>query len=332
LNKRSGISLRSFSKKTKLVIGIDVGGTNLKFGVVNERGEVLKEMVLPTRGQLGKEAVLQQIIRGIREITNKINRARLLGLGIGTPGLVDSKHGIVYNLTNIPGWKNVPLKKILEREFKLPALVDNDVNLMTLGEWAVGQAKGAENVVCLTLGTGVGGGLIIEGKLYRGSSLSAGEIGHIPINFKGPRCNCGNIGCLERYIGNRYMVERARAYLKKERRTVINKWLKEGKNLTPELLAKGARIKDRFCLKIWEEMAEYLATALSGIVNFVNPDKIIIGGGMAEAGAVLFKPLGQKVRDRAMSIPARKVKILKAGLGKKAGLVGAAMLVFLESR
>ena len=318
------------AKKKDLVVGIDVGGTNLKFGVVNRRGEVLKEIVLPTLGQLGKEAVLRQIIRGIREISREIKRDRILGLGIGIPGLVDSNKGIVYDLTNIPGWKNVPLKKILEREFKRPVLVDNDVNLMALGEWSVGIARGARNVVCLTLGTGVGGGLIIEGKLYRGASLSAGEIGHIPINFKGPRCNCGNNGCLERYIGNKYIVGRARGYLKRTKKTILKKWLKEGKALTPELLSKGARVKDKLCLKIWDEVAEYLAAALSGVVNFINPEKILIGGGVAQAGAVLFKPLGRKVREKAMSIPGRKVKILKAGLGEKAGLIGAAMLVFLK--
>ncbi|NQU74097.1 MAG: ROK family protein, partial [Candidatus Omnitrophica bacterium] len=302
-----------------LAIGIDVGGTNLKFGLVNKNGKILKEIILPTLGHLGKGMVLKRVIEGIKEISCGTKKTRLLGLGLGTPGLVDTVKGVVRGHTNIPGWTNIPLKKILEKEIGLPAFVDNDVNVMTLAEWACGGAKGAQNVVCLTLGTGVGGGIIIEGKLYHGTSLSAGEIGHIPINFKGPKCMCGNIGCLERYIGNRYIADMAKKYFKKEKRSM----------LTPELLAKRAKHGDRLALKVWDEVAECLAAALSGIVNFVNPEKIIIGGGVSNAGNVLFTPLRKKLREKAMPIPAKDVKILKAALGARAGIIGAAMLVFL---
>ncbi len=316
-------------KNKSVAIGIDVGGTNLKFGLVARNGKILRKEVLPALAHLGHKAVLKQIVKGIREISSEIKRTGVLGLGIGTPGLVDSKNGIVYDLTNIPGWKNVPLKKILEKEFGLPAFVDNDVNLMALGEWACGGAKGAQNVVCLTLGTGVGGGIIIEGRLYRGTTLSAGEIGHIPINFKGLKCICGNTGCLERYIGNKVIVHTAKRYIKKEK-TILRKWIDEGNALTPELLARGARLNDKVSLKIWEEVAECLAAALSGVVNFLNPEKIIIGGGVAQAGKVLFEPLRKKVREKAMTIPGKKVKIVKAILGENAGIIGAAMQVFLN--
>lgn len=314
----------------KFAIGIDVGGTNLKFGLVDKKGKILKKKTLPTLSYLGKDAVLKQIIKGIRDITFQLKDRDIPGLGIGTPGLVDSRRGVVYELTNILGWKKVPLKQILEREFRWPVFIDNDVNLMTLGEWACGGAKGAQNVVCLTLGTGVGGGIIIDGRLYRGASLTAGEIGHIPIELRGLRCNCGNNGCLERYIGNRYIVEKAKVYLRKNRDTIIHRWVNEGKDITPEILAKGARIKDRFCLGIWEEFTEYLASALSGVVNFLNPERIIIGGGISQAGEVIFTPLRRKVREKAMSIPGKKVKILKAALGERAGIIGAAVLVFLN--
>ncbi|MBL7170797.1 MAG: ROK family protein [Candidatus Omnitrophica bacterium] len=305
-------------KNNPLAIGIDVGGTNLKFGLVNKNGKILKEIILPTLGHLGKGMVLKRVIEGIREISCGVKKNKILGLGLGTPGLVNIE-GVVRGHTNISGWTNIPLKKILEKEFGLPAFIDNDVNVMTLAEWACGSAKGSQNVVCLTLGTGVGGGIIIEGKLYHGTGLSAGEIGHIPINFRGPKCMCGNIGCLERYIGNRYIVDMAKKYFKKEKRSI----------LTPELLAKRAKHGDRLALKVWDEVAECLAAALSGVVNFVNPEKIIIGGGVSNAGNVLFTPLRKKLRQKAMPIPVKNVKIIKAALGERAGIIGAAMLVFL---
>lgn len=312
-----------------VAIGIDVGGTNLKFGLVARNGKIIKRKVLPSLAQEGYKRVLSQIVKGIRQLIDAAEGYRILGLGIGTPGLVDSIHGIVYNLTNIPGWKNVNLKKIMEMEFGVRVYVDNDVNLMALGEWACGGAKGAENIVCLTLGTGVGGGIIIGGKLFRGKNLSAGEIGHIPINYKGPKCNCGNFGCLERYIGNRYIVEMARRYIRREKDTILSKWIDANRPLTPELIARGAKAGDKICIKIWEEVSECLASALSGVVNFLNPERIIIGGGVAGAGNVLFTPLRKKVREKAMGIPGKNVRISKALLGEDAGMIGAAMLVFL---
>ena len=292
-------------------IGIDVGGTNLKFALVNKKGRILKEIILPTFGHLGKAMVLERVIEGVKQISSGIKKTKIPGLGLGTPGLVDAK-GVVRGHTNIKGWADIPLKKILEKEFNLPAFIDNDANVMTLAEWACGGAKGAKNVVCLTLGTGVGGGIIIDGKLYHGTTLSAGEIGHIPINYKGPKCMCGNIGCLERYIGNKYITARA--------------------NLTPKLLADRARKGDKAALKVWDEVAECLSAALSGVINFINPEKIIIGGGVANAGDALFKPLRKKVMEKAMPIPARRAKILKAVLGERAGVIGAAMLVFYNLR
>lgn len=313
-------------------MGIDVGGTNLKFGLVTKNGKIVKRKVLPSLAQQGYKIVLGQIVKGIRELSEEAKGYEILGLGIGTPGLVDSVNGIVYDLTNIPGWKNVNLRKILEKEFGLRVFVDNDVNLMALGEWACGRAKGAENIVCLTLGTGVGGGIIINGELYRGKSLTAGEIGHIPINYKGPKCICGNLGCLERYIGNKYIVERARKYIAMEKKTILKGWIKNGASLTPELIARGAKVGDSVCIKIWEDVAECLASALSGIINFLNPEKIIIGGGVSKAGRVLFEPLRKKVKEKAMGIPGKDVKILTALLGEDAGIIGAAMLVFLKNQ
>jgi glucokinase len=145
------------------------------------------------------------------------------------------------------------------------------------------------------------------------------------------KCLCGNTGCLERYIGNKFIVERAKKYLKEERRTLLKKWIKEGAPLTPELLAKAAKTGDKLSLRIWDEVSECLASALSGVINFLNPGKIVIGGGVAQAGEILFKPVRKKVKEKAMSIPGKEVKIVKAALGENAGIIGAAMLVFYKA-
>ncbi|NOX96949.1 MAG: ROK family protein [Nitrospirae bacterium] len=314
------------------LIGVDLGGTNLKVALLDKKGEIRKKTsVLTARG---KQAVLQQIIESIEKVLEKtgVKKSAVLGIGIGTPGLVDNIHGIVRGFTNIKGWRNVPLKEYVEREIKLPVYVDNDVNLMTLGELMCGAGRGAKNIVCLTLGTGVGGGIVIEGNLYRGSTLSAGEIGHVSVNADGPRCICGSYGCLERYVGNAYIVKKAVEAIEGGRRSIIKK-LVEGdlKAVTPRVISRAARQGDRLAGEIWEETGRYIGIVLSGVVNLLDPEIIVIGGGVAQAGRLLFEPIRKTVKERAMSIPARKVKIVPAKLGKDAGLIGAGMLVKVEA-
>ena len=248
---------------------------------------------------------------------------------MGVPGLVDSIHGLVHNLTNIRGWRKVALKEYLEKNTKLTAYIDNDVNLMALGELMCGAGQGGvKNLVCLTLGTGVGGGIIIEGKIYRGSTLSAGELGHIPVNADGPRCHCGGYGCLERYVGNAYIVEKAIKAIESGRRSLIKK-LSEGnlEAITPRTIFQAARRGDKLAKEIWEETGRYIGVALSGVINLLNPEMIVVGGGVAQAGKLLFEPIRRTVKERAMSLPAGKVKIVPAKLGEDAGLIGAGMLV-----
>ncbi len=312
----------------KYVIGVDLGGTNLKVALLDLKGHIREKVSFPTRQ--GKEAVLQQIIKSLEEVIKRarVKRSAILGLGLGTPGLVDSIQGLVRGFTNIKGWRNVPLKEYMEKNTGFPAYIDNDVNLMALGELMCGAGQGARNMVCLTLGTGVGGGIIIEGRLYRGSTLSAGELGHIPVNAHGPRCPCGGYGCLERYVGNAYIVEKAVKAIQGGRESLIKK-LVEGdlKAITPRIISRAARQGDKLAEEIWEETGRYIGIALSGVINLLNPEMVVIGGGVARAGRLLFGPIRRTVKERAMNIPARKVKIVPAKLGEEAGLIGAGMLV-----
>ncbi|MFA5276819.1 MAG: ROK family protein [Candidatus Omnitrophota bacterium] len=299
----------------KFIIGIDLGGTNLKIALLGKNCKIISKAVLSTKKFTGKEGLISAIIFAVEKLVRDRNlkKNQILGLGLGVPGPTDHQKGIVHFLPNIPGWREVRLKKILEKRLEIPVFIDNDAKLMALAEYACGNARKYKNVLCLTLGTGVGGGIIIGSKLYRGKDNAAGEIGHLPVNEKGPRCNCGKIACLEAYIGNRRIINNARKIFKKE--------------ISLEELSKLASKGDKAASGIWSSAAVHLGVALSGLITVLNLDAVVIGGGLAGAGNILFDTVKDTIRRRAMYIQARRVKILKAKLGNDAGIIGAAILV-----
>jgi len=298
----------------KFIIGIDLGGTNLKIALLAKNLRIISKNVLNTRDFSGKKLV-SVIVFAIEELIKSrgLKKEEILGVGIGVPGPTDHQKGIVHFLPNIPGWREVRLKNILEQRLKIKVQVDNDAKVMSLAEYNCGNARKYQNVLCVTLGTGVGGGIILGSRLYRGKDNAAGEIGHLPINDAGPRCNCGGVACLESYVGNRRIQERAIKSFKR--------------NITLEELSLLASRGNRKALKIWQETASHLGVALSGMVTVLNLDAIVIGGGVAAAGDILFDKVKETIQKRAMSVQARRVKILKAKLGNNAGIVGAAILV-----
>ncbi|MCM8765520.1 MAG: ROK family protein [Candidatus Omnitrophica bacterium] len=311
-------------------IGVDLGATCIKLALLAEDWKVVKRIELSTADFPKKSLLIRSLEKHILRLGESL-KVKPKGVGIGVPGLVDPEKGLIHYLVNIPGWENVHLKKILEKSLEVPVFIDNDVNLMALAELCIGQAKGKKNVVCITLGTGVGGGLVLEGKLYRGTSFSAGEIGHIPLNETGPVCNCGGIACLERYVGNRYIIEKARDKLKQRSSSIISDLIKDDfSRLTPEILSRALKKGDSLAKEIWQDIGRKIGIVLSGVVNLLNPEMIIIGGGIAQVGEVLFKTIKETIKKRAMRIPAEKVSIVPAKLKKDAGLIGAAILVKLE--
>ena len=299
----------------RFIIGIDLGGTNLKVALLDLHFKIRDKRILDTKSCGTKKLLISCLINATNKIIqdNRLAKVNILGLGIGLPGPIDIKRGLVHFFPNIRGWQEVNLKGILRKRLGLPIFLDNDANLMCLAEHRLGAAKGFKNVVCLTLGTGVGGGIIIEDKLYRGLSFAAGEIGHIPINEKGPRCNCRGQACLEAYIGNARIIEKAQKLF---RRKIALKQL--------SVLAKKGNQK---AIALWSSVAEHLGIALAGVVNFLNPDCIVIGGGISGAGRVLLDKVRKVISERAMIVQARHAKIFKARLGNDAGLIGAAILV-----
>ncbi|MBL7069405.1 MAG: ROK family protein [Candidatus Omnitrophica bacterium] len=317
----------------KYYVGIDIGGTNTKVAILGRRFAILNKISFPTTLFKTPQRLLTAITDSIFSLLKKrdIGLKEVSGIGVGIAGLVDAEKGVIRNLINIPHWRGLNIKHYFERIFKIPAFVDNDANVMTLAEFYRGAGRGSRNLVCLTLGTGVGGGIVIDRRLYRGSTSSAGEIGHIPINERGPKCNCGGIACIESYIGNRYLIKALIRRIKRERSSLLKKMI-DGKysDLTPELVFKAARRGDKFAIDFWRMVGARLGTMLTGVINLLDLDKVVIGGGIAGAAEYFFPSLQEKIKLNAMEIQGRHVKIVKAKLGKDAGLVGAAVLVSIE--
>ena len=299
----------------KFIIGIDLGGTKIKAALFDIHLQSQAHKVFVTNSFENKGLLIKGILDIVRGLIKEqgLKKEDILGVGLGLPGPVDSQKGRVHFLPNISGWENVPLAQILRRRLKLPVFLDNDAKLMTLAEYHLGKARFAKNALCITLGTGVGGGLILNGELFRGLDNAAGEIGHLPVNINGPACACGGKACLEAYVGNKRILALAKKIFHRD--------------ISLEELSRLATLKNKLAVSVWCKVGEYLGVALSAAVNLLNLDVIVIGGGVADAGEVLFEQVKKTIGLRAMSVHSKRVKILKAGLGNHAGMIGAGVLV-----
>ncbi|UCD15099.1 MAG: ROK family protein [Candidatus Omnitrophota bacterium] len=293
----------------KMFLGVDWGGTYIKAGVVDYRGKIVKSEVFASKGLRKK----QVFIREIKGLLSRFRKYKIRAVGIGAPGIIDTKKGFIYYLPNIPGWKNYPLRGILRRQLRLPIYIDNDANLFALAEASLGAGKGAKCVIFLTLGTGLGGAVILDGKILE-AATSACELGHTPLSIGGQVCGCGGRGCIETFVGNKYLLENYRK-LKK------NKAEARGvKEIFQRALAGEAE-----ATVVWENFAEALGMFLSGMVNIFNPEVIVFGGGISGAFR-LFKPLVARViKQQAMWPQVKGLKLVRAKL-KDAGIIGAALL------
>ncbi len=312
-------------------VGVDFGGTNIKIGVVTSRGRVIADAVLPTR----RHATPAAFVRGLRDAVEVfqqrggLSRRHLQGVGVGAPGLIDGDRGIIHRLVNVPGgWRGVHLQQLLEQHLKCPCAVDNDVNVIALGEFHAGAGRGTRHSVYVTLGTGVGGGLIIDGRLVRGAAGSAGEIGHTVIDPDGPRCGCGNRGCLEAFVGTAALMRAARAVIRKGQGRLPSLARQAHGRVTPALVSQAARAGDRAARRIWAEAGDYLGIGLANAVNLLSPERIVIGGGIANAWPWFAPRMRATMRALAFEAPMRACRVVQAQLGDRAGIVGAAMLIW----
>ncbi|MDD3594304.1 MAG: ROK family protein [Candidatus Gastranaerophilales bacterium] len=313
----------------KYNIGVDIGGTNVKIALIDEKGHIAYSNSVPTRAEMGYEYSINNIITTIRESLKESNNpvASIGGIGFGLPGQIDSVNGIVRILPNVPGWIDVPLAKMVQKEFNVPVKMDNDVRVATLGELNFGAGIGCKNLICLTVGTGVGSGIVLNGQLVRGASMSAGEIGHVMVERNdGAICGCGSTGCLEAYASGPSIVKMAKEYIAGGKSTKY-KEIAAGNELTPYMVYEAAKQGDAVAIRIFTIVGEYLGSALVSVVNLLNPERIIVGGGVGQAGDLLLNPIREIIRKRCIPTSANAVEIVPAQLGESAGVVGASILV-----
>lgn len=298
-------------------IGIDFGGTSIKPALV--RGAEIVERGATIDPQTADAAaVLVAIEQSIRHLCRAL--PSLVPVGIGMPGLVDSEHGIVHGLSNVSGWSEIPVSQILGERLGVPVILENDANAMAYGEWKYGAAASTNHAVCITLGTGVGGGLILNGKLFRGSQLAAGEIGHTSIDYRGAKGPYGNLGCLESYVGNQWISKRAKhAYVAANRNA-------PSLECTPQQLAQAANDGCPIAKEIWDAVGDEIGTALSNVIWLLNPDAIVIGGGIAKAGNLIFEPIERSIKSRTSRVIHERLRLLPAMLGNDAGAIGCGAL------
>ena len=319
------------SVKERYIVGVDLGGTNIVAGAMPLDGS--REIAMRTALTLadgGADSVVDRIAAMIEEVIAQTmsetgaERTDFLGVGIGSPGPLDREKGIVIITPNL-GWTNFPLRDEVSKRVKLDATLDNDANCATLGEFWCGAAVGGRNVIGMTLGTGIGGGLILDGKLYHGSSDSAGEIGHTTIDSTGRRCKCGNYGCLEAYASGPAIAERAREALRGDETDSVLQTMVDGdlKRITAQTVYEASKRGDAVAREVVRETARLLGAGVSNLINLFNPDVVVLAGGVTQAGDALFEPLRAEVRRRAFKPAVEACRIVPGLLPLSAGVVGA---------
>ena len=315
------------------IVGVDLGGTNIVSLLINGEGKVIGKDTRATLAQEGREKTLSQIVSSVTSVLERgqlqgISSTSIKGVGVGSPGPLDTKKGIIHFAPNLPGWNNVPLVSILGDQLKLPIFLENDANAAALAEWWIGTGKNVDNLVLLTLGTGIGGGIIIGGEVLHGAWDTAAEIGHMIIHEGGLVCGCGKRGCLEAYASATGVIKRTVSLIKAGRKTLLRE-LVHGhlEDITCELVYRAAERKDELSREIVEETARYLGIGIASLVNIINPEMVILSGGMIAAGDLLFKPVRKYAREYALEAAIKGVRIVPAKLGENSGALGAAATV-----
>lgn len=313
----------------KKYIGCDLGGTNLRAAVVDvEAGNVICQMNIPTQARDGHEAVMRRMAELFLQVIDSAGMPRneIGGIGIGVPGVLDLENGETLFLPNLEGtWPHVPLSATITKLTRLPTTLLNDVRAITHGEWRFGAGRGLETVAVFAIGTGVGGGLVLNGQLHLGIGGTGGELGHTTIDFNGPRCGCGNYGCVEAYASGPAIAAMGLKAVTQGLTTRIADLCENDLNrITPELIAQAAQQGDEIAMDIYERAGFALGVAAANICVAVGPRRIIIAGGVARAGDLLFNPIRRILRERVTVMPIEQVEVVPAQLGNNAGVIGVA--------
>lgn len=311
--------------KKQFAIGIDLGGTSVKYALIDDEGVFHYQGKLPSKADVSAEAVIGQLITAINEVKSFAagEQIEISGIGIGTPGIVDATNRIVLGgAENIQGWENLALADRIETEAGLPVLLGNDANLMGLGETMHGAGRGATHVVFLTVGTGIGGAVVIDGKLFNGFANRGTELGHVPLIANGEPCACGSVGCLEHYASTAALVRRF------EKRIADAAISYQEKEVNGELIVRLYKEGDKIATECLDEHCDFLGHGIAGFINIFSPQRIVIGGGLSEAGDFYIQKVSEKAHRYSIADCAVNTEIMAATLGNRAGCIGAASLVF----
>lgn len=308
-------------------LGIDLGGTSVKLGLVSREGALVSRSEIPTNAGSGAEGITSSIAKACHELLDKAG-LKAAGAGIGIPGGVNPADGAVSFMPNIPSLVGFPMGKRMSELLGCPVFLDNDANNAARGEFLFGAARGMKNFVLVTLGTGIGGGIFINGDIYDGSSNYSGEIGHMIVVPNGRRCGCGNYGCWEAYGSASSMITRAKSLIERNAGTSLRKYYPD--NLSVKAIEDEAKAGDITAAEIWDQALRYVGIGIANLVNILNPEAVIIGGGIANSGKPLLKRVTDMASMNAMPMPWANTRILLAELGNTAGVIGSAALAFMK--
>ena len=309
----------------EIFLGIDLGGTDTKFGLVDSEGRMVRSAKNPTNADQGPDQVMENIALHARDLMASMGQP-IKAVGMGCPGPLSSKLGVVFETPNLPGWNNYPVQRVLQEKLQLPVTLSNDANAAAYGEWWVGAGRDVKTMILFTLGTGVGGGLVLDGELYTGPDDTAGELGHIIINFDGPLCGCGNKGCIEAYASATAIRRDVKQALASGVKTAIE--IPDGAedDFGTRIVYDAAMKGDPFAVELFDRVGYYLGIAAATVINTFNPEMIAYGGALSNAGELIFKTLKKTAMTNSFERPAQHCQIVHATLGNDAGIIGAAGL------
>jgi glucokinase len=321
--------------KPEYVIGVDFGGTKILAGIFDKDLKCIGRSKISTKSERGVEPVIERIARCVREAVDEcdLDLKQIRGIGIGAPGAVNSETGEVIFAPNLK-WEDVPLKKELEKQLSVPVFLENDGNICTLGIYETELKAKPKNVIGIFVGTGIGGGLILDGKLYEGFNRTAGEIGHMVLDVNGPKCGCGNKGSLEALASRTAIFKRIQSAIKDGQKTILTEMLGDDlKDLRSGDLRKAIKKGDEFVEKIIEEAAEYTGIAVGNLINILNPEVVILGGGVIDAlEDEMMAIIVETAKDYAMNGTAKGIEIIASKVGDDAGIIGGAVLARRETK
>lgn len=309
-----------------LYIGVDLGGTKIYTAISDIHGNILSELIVPTEADKGYEQIVDKIKNGIREVMSSVDKFKIKAIGLGSPGPLDIENGIIAEPVNLPFY-NFPIVDELIREFGIKTYLDNDANAATLAEYMFGAGKGSKNMLYVTVSTGVGGGAILNGKIYRGSTSNALEVGHTTINLSGRRCGCGNNGCVEAMSSGTAIKKMAKDALDSRIETSLRQY--DGEVSSKEVFVEASK-GDKVSIEIVESALSYLGAGIANYANIFDPDIIVIGGGISGAGDIVFEIIDREMKKRCLGPIYRHCRVLKSNLAERTGVLGAVALAIME--